>query len=345
MIERLRVLKSWGAEIQIHIGVPASSRTASESFLREMGTELDSAGGYQVGGLECHVSFSDTFHPHDISAQSAMEDHYLKILQREKPDLVWAHYTDFFSVTSSVRWNPDRTWVVLTDNEFPRQLELNQFPTVASAYLNLRTVIVASRFMQRSLRTVMPWAQILRIPNPVESLQEVNPVPRDPRYWIFVNPIKVKGVEFMLNLVTELPKEKFLFVGNWGNDRPENLPLNVEWLPRQNGLNEVFQKAKGLLMPSVWDEAFGRLVLESMAAGVPVISSDRGSLPETVGDGGTVLPLEINQWRERLQANNEPYWQESVMRGIRRVVEYRLETAHRLKGLHRLLKRHFSLQG
>lgn len=49
-----------------------------------------------------------------------------------------------------------------------------------------------------------------------------------------------------------------------------------------------------LVVPSLtrpeWAEQFGRVVVEGMLAGTPVISSDSGSLPEVVGDGGTVVP-------------------------------------------------------
>jgi glycosyltransferase involved in cell wall biosynthesis len=37
-------------------------------------------------------------------------------------------------------------------------------------------------------------------------------------------------------------------------------------------------------------EGFGMPVAEAMACGTPVIVSDRGSLPEVVGDAGIVVP-------------------------------------------------------
>ena len=39
-----------------------------------------------------------------------------------------------------------------------------------------------------------------------------------------------------------------------------------------------------------WSEQFGRVVCEAMLVGVPVISSDSGSLAAVVGDGGIVVP-------------------------------------------------------
>lgn len=50
----------------------------------------------------------------------------------------------------------------------------------------------------------------------------------------------------------------------------------------------LYAGARVLVMPSL-DEGFGLPVLEAMAAGVPVIASNRGSLPEVVGDAGALV--------------------------------------------------------
>ena len=53
----------------------------------------------------------------------------------------------------------------------------------------------------------------------------------------------------------------------------------------------LYAGARALVLPSL-DEGFGLPVLEAMSAGVPVIVSNRGSLPEVAGSGGTILPAD-----------------------------------------------------
>lgn len=56
---------------------------------------------------------------------------------------------------------------------------------------------------------------------------------------------------------------------------------------------ELMAGADVAVVPSVWAEAFGMAALEPMAAGVPVIASRSGGLPEVIGEDGCgilVLP-------------------------------------------------------
>ena len=63
----------------------------------------------------------------------------------------------------------------------------------------------------------------------------------------------------------------------------------------------LYAGARALVLPS-FDEGFGLPVLEAMSAGVPVVTSNRGSLPEVVGDAGVLLdPGDVSAWADTLE--------------------------------------------
>ena len=51
----------------------------------------------------------------------------------------------------------------------------------------------------------------------------------------------------------------------------------------------LYAASRVVLMPSLMSESFGLVAAGAMANGVPVLVSNRGALPETVGDAGFVL--------------------------------------------------------
>jgi glycosyltransferase involved in cell wall biosynthesis len=55
-----------------------------------------------------------------------------------------------------------------------------------------------------------------------------------------------------------------------------------------------YNKLDAIVVPSRtrsnWKEQFGRVIIEAMACGVPVIGSDSAAIPEVVGDDGLIFP-------------------------------------------------------
>ncbi len=63
-------------------------------------------------------------------------------------------------------------------------------------------------------------------------------------------------------------------------------------------LVNLYKHADLFLFPSLY-EGFGLTPLEAQAAGIPVISSNRSSLPEVLGDGAILLnPADVGAWAE-----------------------------------------------
>lgn len=78
----------------------------------------------------------------------------------------------------------------------------------------------------------------------------------------------------------------------------------VKWLGwvSEQQKNKLWSSADLLLFPSR-DEGFGMPVVEAMACGIPVVTSDGGALSEVAGDAALITPLEGEGFSLRLAEN------------------------------------------
>lgn len=61
--------------------------------------------------------------------------------------------------------------------------------------------------------------------------------------------------------------------------------------PARQDFSALYSMASAFIFPS-WIEGFGLPLLEAMVAGAPIIASDRGSIPEVVGDAAFLMDAE-----------------------------------------------------
>ncbi|WP_366247711.1 glycosyltransferase family 4 protein [Terribacillus aidingensis] len=54
-------------------------------------------------------------------------------------------------------------------------------------------------------------------------------------------------------------------------------------------LAKIIQSADIVVLPSLWNEPFGLTIIESMAAGKPIISTNVGAIPEILGDSSGIV--------------------------------------------------------
>lgn len=112
-------------------------------------------------------------------------------------------------------------------------------------------------------------------------------------YITFIKPDLLKGAKIFINIAERLKNNQFLCVGNIPKYCEYKKDLqdlkNVKFIGWTNDMETVYSKTKVLLVPSIWPEPFGRVCVEAMANGIPSIVSNRGGLPEVVGDAGIVI--------------------------------------------------------
>jgi glycosyltransferase involved in cell wall biosynthesis len=110
-----------------------------------------------------------------------------------------------------------------------------------------------------------------------------------------INPSAVKGISIFLELARRYPQYKFGALRGWGTTEEhirtlEALP-NVKLLRKVKHIDAILRRTKLLLMPALWYEGFGLVVMEAMLRGIPVLASNMGSLVEAKAGTNYVLPV------------------------------------------------------
>jgi glycosyltransferase involved in cell wall biosynthesis len=144
--------------------------------------------------------------------------------------------------------------------------------------------------------------------SPVETVPNFvqDTVPQyEGEFVLFVGRLsEAKGPDTLIKALSHLqnpPPVKIAGKGPFDRELEElieslNLTDSVDLLGyvSEKRLEELYQDAKFVVVPSRWRETFGLVAVEAMAAGCPVIGSDQGALPEIIshGNNGRLFPAE-----------------------------------------------------
>jgi glycosyltransferase involved in cell wall biosynthesis len=116
--------------------------------------------------------------------------------------------------------------------------------------------------------------------------------------------VREKGVDLLLRAAASLPAEIQLRIVGGGPEQAAlkrladklGLAGRVAWLPLvpSEQMPAQFAQMDCLVLPSRtrpnWKEQFGRVLIEAMACGVPVIGADSGEIPNVIGSAGWLFP-------------------------------------------------------
>ena len=169
-----------------------------------------------------------------------------------------------------------------------------------SAFGDATVVLVPSEYARRHYARAVGQATTA-IPYPLRADRVVASDP-DPTYVTFVNPQAAKGASVFARIALELqarrPEIPLLVVeGRGGTGGLANCGLDLSSLTNLHRMantpepRDFYRVSRIVLVPSLWRETFGRVAAEALANGLPVLASDRGALPETLGEAGFVLNL------------------------------------------------------
>jgi glycosyltransferase involved in cell wall biosynthesis len=151
--------------------------------------------------------------------------------------------------------------------------------------------------------------------------------------------VEEKGLHDLLNAVTQLTGEWRLRLLGSGplrealkaqaaqlgiSDRVEF----IEQLPSVE-MPAQYHKLDVLVLPSLtrpnWKEQFGRVLVEAMSSGVPVIGSNSGAIPDVIGKAGLIFPEgQVNELAQRLAItqHNPELRRKLAQQGRERVLQH-----------------------
>jgi len=116
--------------------------------------------------------------------------------------------------------------------------------------------------------------------------------------------VEEKGLFVLLEAVRQLEGDWQLHILGWGpleNDLRQRAQhygidpqVTLEGKRPSSQMPDFYRQIDVLVLPSLtqsnWKEQFGRVLIEAMACGVPVIGSDSGEIPNVIGNAGIVFP-------------------------------------------------------
>jgi len=249
--------------------------------------------------------------PYETALSSAMVD----VIMNHQLDLLHVHYaiphaSAAYMAKKIVETQGKRIPVITTlhgtditlvgrDKTFAPVVafSINQSDAITAVSRNLRDETYRNFTIEKEIRVIHNFVDTRRFrKKPLDAFRKVI-APNGERILLHASNFrKVKRVQDIVRIFDTVRKQipsKLLFVGD-GPERPGAEDLGRElgvyedmrFVGRQEQMEDILAIADLFLLTSEY-ESFGLAALEAMAAGVPVISTNAGGLPEIAIEGVT----------------------------------------------------------
>src|SRR5687767_5900947 len=263
-----------------------------------------------------------------------------KILDKVQPDV--CHYTNFLAPTFE-----DRPYLV-TIHDMGLESLRDAHPLAKRLYTRrlvphvarkAKLIVTNSEFSKWEIVRYLGIAEDRIRVTPLAASPDFKPVPARPEnpYFLYVGNLEPrKNLERLIEAFARIPDKdhELVIVGNrWyhGNAAEEKASLlglsgRVKFLgyvPRAD-LPGIFSGATAFVYPSLL-EGFGLPIVEAMACGAPVITSNNSSMKEVAGEAALLVePTSVGQMTEALMkvAQDRSLRQELSRRGLKRAAEF-----------------------
>ena len=167
------------------------------------------------------------------------------------------------------------------------------------------TIFTPSNYVKQIIMKRLGVGNVIVTPNGVDlsifhPFQNHKPSDLPDKYVLFVGSIQPrKNLAALIQAWQEVKwyyRDTWLVIAGSAGDIFRNTKLPVDDRVRFFGyvpekfLPALYANAQLFILPS-FDEGFGLPIIEAMACGTPVLASNGGALPETVGDAGVIFDL------------------------------------------------------
>lgn len=127
----------------------------------------------------------------------------------------------------------------------------------------------------------------------------VNECPLVDKSVIMIGDTYIKGVHIFRQLAMHFPNVMFEVFGKGqiGFEETHNLK-HSGWVSNSAA---AYARAKVVVVPSVWDEAYGRVAVEANYLGIPTIVSNVGGLPEAVSFNKELIAFGVEEFISKLE--------------------------------------------
>jgi L-malate glycosyltransferase len=241
-------------------------------------TMVDVIMNHQLDLLHVHYAI-----PHASAAYMAKK--IVAAQNRQIPVITTLHGTDITLV------GRDKTFAPVV------AFSINESDAITAVSKNLRDETNKIFIIKKEIEVIYNFVDVTRFhKKPIDAFRRVIAPDGEKILMHASNFRAVKRVEDVVRIFAEVRKKlpaKLLFVGD-GPERPtaENLCRemglcdDMRFVGKQEQMEEILAVADLFLLTSDY-ESFGLAALEAMAAGVPVISTNVGGLPEINVNGQT----------------------------------------------------------
>lgn len=237
-----------------------------------------------------------------------------KYINDFSPDIVFTNFMDLRVI--NILQNLNLKYVAfVSDNTFPSS-ESNLNNDQKEVISKIKHLSTQSDFSRKKLLRTWKKDSFLLFP---AIDPEVYRVKKNSLEFItLINPVFVKGVDLFVKLAEKIPEYIFVGVGGWTEEDAYLFKQmcknykNLKYISETDDMKNVYSRTRILLVPSLWEEAFGRVCMEAMLSGIPVITSKNGGLPETLNLAEFNLDTqEPDEWIKLIKKlGNKEYYNE-----------------------------------